>query len=1093
MKIKKTDIAEKNLFGEIKDSAKTAQAEVELLKTTIKLLVEQAKQFKQSIPNNAPKNLPELKKQNLLIRDSALLTKEWVKSENALTKAKAKADVTSKTYRESVAKLRLEQSRLNKEAKQQVELSNKETSAYRKKGIELANLKRKIKDLIVTQGAESKQVKKLLGDYDKLNSKVRLADKTVGDFGRNVGNYPSKMSGAISSLKNFASSLGLVAGVAGLFRALKSTVTVFSDFEQSNANLSAVLGKTSEGITALTEDAKRLGSVTAFTASEVSALQTEFAKLGFNEQEILAATEATLNLAAATGSELGEAAAIAGATLGGFGLDASETGRVTDVMAKSFSTSALDLEKFKESMKGAAPAAKAVGISVEQTTALLGTLANAGISGSKAGNNLKTSFINLNAAGLTLEQGLEKVANSEDKLGTAANLVGKNAAASFLVLSEGVGVTKELEQGLLNAGGAAKEMADKQLDTLQGAVKLLKSAWEGLVLDFYDGNGALNGLKKTLVFVAKNLKTILYVVGLTTKAFVVYKAAIMGQNLVMKLSALYTKIATNGMRAFNKVSKQNIIGAIAVALLLAYEGFKKYTSGLSDAEKETKKLKEESAKLKKEQDEDTKSLANNTAGFVSLTTQLKLTNKGSKERSRLIDEINDKYGTTLQNLKDENKFQEQLNIAVDKYIANQKTKIALKRNEAEISEQVNLILDTEIKLNALELKIDSQGARADIVGNALLLTEYTSIIDAANLKLDELGAKALGLTTPPPSTVTPPPTSSVSANGKSFTIEELEAELEEIEEIETDHSNKLYDITFRAEQKRLKALAKLKEEQNEELRKQAEEDYKKQLELIKEQEEKEKQALIESYERKEAIIQGFTDKFTEAADKRISKIDEEINAAQKQADFYKQLASEGNITAEQSLAEQNQIIAESEAEKAKIEQRKRNIELVSSVVLAYNNSLSEGNSSADALKDAFLGAATIKTFMSSLPTFFDGTENTGQHGYGVDGRGGFDAILHPNERVMTSVQNDMIGNVSNEDVAKIMFDHRMGNMEMGQNIVITKNDNANLESEMRNVTDAIKNIPQNNIELGRISQTAMMIMQTKRQGNRTTTNRFKVN
>lgn len=359
------------------------------------------------------------------------------------------------------------------------------------------------------QRENTKGGKQMEANIKALTDKLKANEKAVGDNRRNVGNYGDALKGAVNSLKNFASALGITAGIAALSQVLKGAVKIAKDFEQGNANLASVLGKTSSEITNLTDDAKRLGAATSFSATQVSQLQTEFAKLGFNEQEILNATEATLNLAAATGSELGEAAAIAGATLGGFGLDAAETARVTDVMAKSFSTSALDLEKFKESMKGAAPAAKAVGVSVEKTTALLGTLANAGISGSKAGNNLKTSFINLNAAGLTLEQGLEKVANSEDKLGTAAELVGKNAAASFLVLADGVGVTKELEQGLNDAGGAAQKMADEQLNTLEGKTKILNSAWEGLILSLLSGDGVFSNLSKGLVEMATGLLSVL--------------------------------------------------------------------------------------------------------------------------------------------------------------------------------------------------------------------------------------------------------------------------------------------------------------------------------------------------------------------------------------------------------------------------------------------------------------------------------------------------------------------------------------------------------------------------------------------------------
>ena len=317
-------------------------------------------------------------------------------------------------------------------------------------------------------------------------------------------NALQKNSGFVAGVKKgvgqWASSvIGITAALGVATRVIGDAVKTIRDFDQAQANLSSVLGVSRKEIALLTEDAKRLGASTAFTAGEVANLQTEFAKLGFSQGEILNMTEATLSLAAATGTELNEAAAVAGATLGGFGLEATETGRVVNVMAKSFSVSALDMEKFKESMKTAAPAARAVGLNIEQTTALLGTMAKAGVSGSKAGNNLKTSLINLNKAGLTLEQGLEKVANSQDKLGTATQLVGKNAAASFLILAEGRKTTDEIQTSLENAGNAAQEMAEKQLDTLQGSLTKLSSAWDGFILSLEDGDSVLGEIAKDVI------------------------------------------------------------------------------------------------------------------------------------------------------------------------------------------------------------------------------------------------------------------------------------------------------------------------------------------------------------------------------------------------------------------------------------------------------------------------------------------------------------------------------------------------------------------------------------------------------------------
>ena len=383
------------------------------------------------------------------------------------------------------------------------------------------------------QGTEAQQkklakleaeVKKLTLRRTELNKALKQGTISLTDYGKEIAKINTKLKANrremlvarenILGLDSFTKKLGksfaklgtsIAGAFAGMFAIQKvgqlfsEVVNIAKDFEQANANLASVLGTTSDKIIALTNDATRLGAATAFSATEVSNLQTEFAKLGFTESQILDATEATLDLAAATGSDLAEAAAIAGATLGGFGLEAKETQKVVDVMAKSFSTSALDIEKFRESMKLAAPAAKAVGVSVEETTALLGTLANAGISGSIAGTGLAKSFIQLNKAGLTLQQGLEKVANANNKLDEAVKLVGVNAAKSFLILAEGTETTKALKTGLENAGGAAKKMADTQLDTLEGKTKILNSAWEGLVLSLTAGDSAFNSIAKGIV------------------------------------------------------------------------------------------------------------------------------------------------------------------------------------------------------------------------------------------------------------------------------------------------------------------------------------------------------------------------------------------------------------------------------------------------------------------------------------------------------------------------------------------------------------------------------------------------------------------
>ena len=439
--------------------------------------------------------------------------------------------------------------------------------------------------------------KQLLTTIRQQDAQYKKLSKTIGNSQANVGNYGA-------TLKRVAGQLGIFVGAASAIRLIKGSINTVKDFELGVAKLASVLGTTPDKINALTDDAKRLGESTIFAASQVSELQTEFAKLGFNEEQILNATEATLDLAAATGSELSEAAAIAGSTLGGFGLDASQTQRVTDVMAKSFSKSALDLEKFKESMKGAAPAARAVGVSVEETTGLLGTLANAGINGSLAGNALKKTFIELNAKGVTMNDAFDKVKNSSDKLGTAVSLVGKLAAPAFLVLAEGAKDSAELTKELLNAEGASKKMAETQQNTLSGSLKALSSKWEAYILNLNDATNGGNNLTRGIRFLGENLSTIINTIGYAVGAFLAYKTVIAATSRVQKIAALANKIyrlsvialnggfkkAIKGIKAFKVAMAGTGIGLLVLGVVALITNLDSLTGSLSAADKAQKSL-----------------------------------------------------------------------------------------------------------------------------------------------------------------------------------------------------------------------------------------------------------------------------------------------------------------------------------------------------------------------------------------------------------------------------------------------------------------------------------------------------------------------
>ena len=355
----------------------------------------------------------------------------------------------------------------------------------------------------VDTGGAQKSVKAL----GKETSKVSKSAKTTGK-GLSTGFAGLKQGilSAIPALNMFKIALvstgvgAIVVAVGALVGVLAKAASVGAEFQKGVSTLSAVTGKAADELTRVTEQAKELGATTAFTAVEVLGLQTELAKLGFTLQDIENSTPAILDLAASLEVDLSSAAAFAGATIKGFGLDTSETQRVVDVMALSTSKSALDFEKLRESMKLLAPTASAANISIERSTALLAAMADRGISGSMAGTGLGKTFIELSKKGLSLEDAMDKVNGSSNKLNTAIELVGINGGRALLSLaSTGKEKLNDLEQQFIGAEGAAERMAAVRLDNLEGDMTKLGSAWEGFLLGVEDGEGPINTLQRNIV------------------------------------------------------------------------------------------------------------------------------------------------------------------------------------------------------------------------------------------------------------------------------------------------------------------------------------------------------------------------------------------------------------------------------------------------------------------------------------------------------------------------------------------------------------------------------------------------------------------
>jgi TP901 family phage tail tape measure protein len=403
--------------------------------------------------------------------------------------------------------------------------------------------------------------------WNKLQKELEDTKKQMGELAGKTKTVDSVLSNLIKKGAG-ATALGnlFTQAINGLGRFLGSAFNTIKEFEQANADLASVLGTTRSQITGLTEDAKRLGATTSFTASQVTLLQTELAKLGFGETQIKDMTADILDFASATGADLPSAAALAGSALRAFGLESSEMNRVVSTLAVATTKSALNFGYLQASLSTIAPVAKTFGFTIEDTTALLGTLANSGFDASSAATATRNILLNLADSGGRLAVALGRPVKSLDDLipafaelkarGVDLNetleLTDKRSVAAFNTFLDNAKSIGQLRDSITGAGDALKKMVDERMNTVHGSILILQSAWEGLMLTLSSSSGIikkvidalaslLGGITKLVTGQSKYQKEVEF----TVKALLYAGTVIVAYIATVKLQVLWnTRLAT---------------------------------------------------------------------------------------------------------------------------------------------------------------------------------------------------------------------------------------------------------------------------------------------------------------------------------------------------------------------------------------------------------------------------------------------------------------------------------------------------------------------------------------------------------------------
>ena len=471
--ISKELIDSMNKYAE--ESIKAANALTKLIEQSEKLIQSNEKASKSDTGNaEKKKTLTAVEKEAERIRKKQIQT--HAKLDNARTAAA-----------KSLKKLELENKKVNKEVTDNIKISQRsvlatqaQKGAYEAISNSLSSNLLAWKKLTKEERENTKAGRQLTRTIKAQRAELEKLDKSTGNASRGVGKY---RQGVISAGKSLIGAFGVTVGLAAFVRVMGNAIKVSIEFEAVMSKVRAISGATNQEYKQLKDNAKTLGETTQKTAAEAAQLQVELSKLGLTPKQILSASGAILKLSIATGEDLAQSAKVAAGTLKSFNLRADQSQRVTDVMAKSFSSSALDLSKFETAMANAGTVLSANNVTLEKGTAQLSVLVDRNIDASTAGSALRNIYLDLNKHGLTYNEAMNQINRSTNKSQKAFELFGKRGATVALVLATNQDKVENLTKAYENSAGAAQRMADIMEDNLKGDVDKASSALSGLAIN----------------------------------------------------------------------------------------------------------------------------------------------------------------------------------------------------------------------------------------------------------------------------------------------------------------------------------------------------------------------------------------------------------------------------------------------------------------------------------------------------------------------------------------------------------------------------------------------------------------------------------
>ncbi|EIQ3656591.1 phage tail tape measure protein [Staphylococcus pseudintermedius] len=358
-----------------------------------------------------------------------------------------------------------------------------------------------------------RELQEATNEMKRMETQQRALNTSMGKLGAKLSSWGPKLQEIGRNMQSIGRSMSLYVTapvVAGFGAAVKKSI----DFDDSMRKVKATSGATSGEFQQLRDKALEMGAKTKFSASQSAEALNYMALAGWDTKEMMTGIDGVMQLAAASGEDLGSVSDIVTDSLTAFGLKAKDSGHFADVLAQASSKANTDVRGLGEAFKYAAPVAGALGYTVEDTSIAIGLMSNAGIKGEKAGTALRTMFSNLakptkamknqmDELGISITDsqgnmlpmrdvmdqlcGKFKGLSKDQQASAAATIFGKEAMSGALaVINASDEDYKKLTKSIDNSAGASKRMADEMEGGIGGSIRRMKSAIESLAISIGD-------------------------------------------------------------------------------------------------------------------------------------------------------------------------------------------------------------------------------------------------------------------------------------------------------------------------------------------------------------------------------------------------------------------------------------------------------------------------------------------------------------------------------------------------------------------------------------------------------------------------------